>query len=242
MRKNRALGVDLQDLDVVVVDDSKPMQAIIRTILLAARIGRVRVFDNAEDAYRSMLVEAPNLLITDWRMPGTDGLQLVRTLRDPRSGPLVSLPAIMVTAHATRRLVETAIARGIHYVLAKPLSPANVMKRIEAVTHDERGYVLDPNEGIWVLEDKDNILAGQRQRWNDMRARLARIAAENAAANAPSGPAEKSPVRPADEPSEATATPSRPIPAKPAREAAHGPIHSRGMGVPIREPGAASVR
>jgi two-component system chemotaxis response regulator CheY len=79
-------------------------------MLNAARVHRVRTFDNAGDAYRAMLVEPPHLLITDWNLPDTDGLQLVRSLRDPRSGPLVGVPAILITGHATRRLVEKAIA------------------------------------------------------------------------------------------------------------------------------------
>ncbi len=168
-RINRAHGVALEDLDVVVVDDSKPMQTIVRSMLNAARAHRVRTFDHPGDAYRAMLVEPPHLLITDWNLPDFDGLQLVRSLRDPRSGPLVGVPAILITGHATRRLVEKAIASGIHFVLAKPLSPSNVIKRITATIHDERRFVLDPQRGHYVLDGADVLLAGQRQRWRELQ-------------------------------------------------------------------------
>lgn len=178
IRISRAHGVALEDLDVVVVDDSKPMQTIVRSMLNAARVHRVRTFDNAGDAYRAMLVEPPHLLVTDWNLPDTDGLQLVRSLRDPRSGPLVGVPAIMITGHATRGLVEKAIASGVHFVLAKPLSPSNVLKRIGAVIHDERRFVLDRNRGYHVLEGAEELLAGQRQRWRDLQEGTFRPAAE----------------------------------------------------------------
>lgn len=168
-RINRARGVALEDLDVVVVDDSKPMQTIVRSMLNAARVHRVRTFDNAGDAYRAMLVEPPHLLITDWNLPDTDGLSLVRSLRDPRSGPLVGVPVILITGHATRDLVEKAIASGIHFVLAKPLSPSNVLKRIAAALADERRFVLDRARGHYVLQGADELLAGQRQRWRDLQ-------------------------------------------------------------------------
>lgn len=168
IRINRARGTALEDLDVVVVDDSKPMQTIVRSMLNAARIHRVRTFDNAGDAYRSMLVEPPHLLVTDWNLPDIDGLSLVRSLRDPRSGPLVSVPVILITGHATRRLVENAIASGIHFVLAKPLSPSNVMKRITAAIGDPRRFVLDAESGRYILEGASELLAGQRQRWREI--------------------------------------------------------------------------
>ncbi|MDK9694828.1 MAG: response regulator [Siculibacillus sp.] len=169
IRINRAQGVALEDLDVVVVDDSKPMQTIVRSMLNAARVHRVRTFDNAGDAYRAMLVEPPHILITDWNLPDSDGLSLVRSLRDPRSGPLVAVPAILITGHATRRLVEKAIASGVHFVLAKPLSPSNVLKRIDAVILDNRRFVLEPTRGHYVLQGADELLAGQRQRWRELQ-------------------------------------------------------------------------
>lgn len=170
MRQNRAEGREIRDLDIVVVDDSKPLQGIVRSILSAARVARIRVFDKAEDAHRSMLVEPPHVVLTDFDMPEVDGLTLVRTMRDPRSGPLTAIPVILAADLPTRLLVERAIGLGIHYVLAKPLSPANVMKRIEAVTRDERRFVLDEENGHWVLEDRDALLVGQRERWRDLQA------------------------------------------------------------------------
>jgi two-component system chemotaxis response regulator CheY len=184
-RINRAHGIDLEDLDVVVVDDSKPMQTIVRSMLNAARVHRVRTFDNAGEAYRAMLVEPPHLLITDWNLPDADGLSLVHSMRDPRSGALVAVPAILITGHATRRLVERAIASGIHFVLAKPLSPANVLKRIDATIADARRFVFDRTRGHYVLDGADELLAGQRQRWHDLQEGVRRSSVTRLVATAP---------------------------------------------------------
>lgn len=202
IRINRAQGIALEDLDVVVVDDSKPMQTIVRSMLNAARVHRVRTFDNAGEAYRAMLVEPPHLLITDWNLPDSDGLSLVRSMRDPRSGPLVAVPAILITGHATRRLVEKAIASGIHFVLAKPLSPSNVLKRINAVILDTRSFVFDAHRGHHVLQGADELLAGQRQRWRELQegALIARQRALEKAKPAPvAEAAEAKPAAPAAE-------------------------------------------
>ena len=165
MRHHRAFGLEIESLDVVVVDDSKPMQTILRSMLNAARVGRVRVFDNAEEAFQSMLVETPNLLITDWHMTPTDGLALIRAMRSIRMGPMALVPAILVTGHPTRRLVEAAVRTSVHFVIAKPIAPSTLLRRIEAVTVDKRCFVADEPSGTFKLEGTDEVLAAQRERW-----------------------------------------------------------------------------
>ncbi len=194
MRQNRAEGRDLRDLDVVFVDDVRQDQAIMRSILTGARVGRVRGFTSAREAHHAMLVEPPHVVITDLEMPQADGLTLVRSMRDPRSGPLITVPVILVADTPTRSVLERAIALGVHHLIAKPLSPAAVIQRLEAVLHDRRGFVYDEACGHFVLEDHDRLLAGQRQRWQDLLAGvkafpprrdvLRRAAAEKAKAEA----------------------------------------------------------
>ncbi len=165
MRYHRACGAAIEALDVVVVDDAKPMQSIIRSVLLAARCARVRCFDSAEVALQSMLVDPPTLVIVDWFMKPTDGLTLVRTMRQVRMGPLALVPAIMITAHPTRRLLEAAVGIGIHYVIAKPLAPVTLLQRLKALIEDKRRFVVDKHAQFYCLEGQDEVLLAQRERW-----------------------------------------------------------------------------
>lgn len=217
MRQNRAEGVDLRDLDVVFVDDSKPEQGIVRSILSMARVARIRTFDRAEDAHRSMLVEPPHVVITDRHMPAIDGLTLVRTMRDPRSGPLVSVPVILVCDAPTRTLIEQAVGLGIHHVLAKPLSPALVIGRLEAITRDTRRFVHDETLGHWVLEDRERLIAAQKRHWRDLYAGTRALAVRT---DAPEARRTAAAETPALERSAAAAAPAR--------------CRSFGMGAPLR--------
>lgn len=170
MRHNRAEGQDLQDLDVVFVEDNRQDQAILRSILATARIGRTRAFSNAQEAHRAMLTDPPHVVLADVGTPGAgaDGLTLIRSMRDPRSGPLSSVPAILISSSPTRTMIERAIGLGVHHVVAKPLSPSSVIRRLQAVAADPRGFIFDETLGHFVLEDRDRLIAGQRQRWDDL--------------------------------------------------------------------------
>ncbi|MBB4302646.1 two-component system chemotaxis response regulator CheY [Rhodobium orientis] len=127
-----------EDLDVIIVEDSKPMQTVLRSILMPLRFARTRVFDSADVALQAMLNEPPSLLITDWRMRPTSGFQLLRAIRHEQMAPLCYVPVIFVTAHATRPLVEKAMRAGAHHLLAKPVSPARMHECIAWVIRDSR--------------------------------------------------------------------------------------------------------
>lgn len=143
MVHHTAYKLDHEQLDVVIVEDSKSMQTVLRTILMPLRLFRTRVYDSADEALHAMLTEPPNLVITDWRMRPTSGYQLLKAMRQRQLEPLCFVPVIFVTAHATRPLIEKAIKAGAHHVLAKPLSPARLHECIHWITRDGREFVAD---------------------------------------------------------------------------------------------------
>ena len=143
MKHHAAFGLAMDDIDVVVVEDSKPMQTILRSTLLSFKVARVRTFDSVDDALEASLAEPPNLIITDWRMAPTTGYQLLRLVRHKHMEPLCFVPILFITAHGTRPLVDKALRAGAHHVLVKPLSPSTLYKRIEWVLNDDRPMVLE---------------------------------------------------------------------------------------------------
>lgn len=143
MKHHAAFGLAMEDLDVVVVEDSKPMQTILRSILLSFRVARVRTFDSVDDALESSLAEPPNVIITDWRMEPTSGYQLLRLVRHRHMEPLCYVPILFITAHGTRPLVDKALRAGAHHVLVKPLSPSTLHKRLRWLLSDERPMILE---------------------------------------------------------------------------------------------------
>ncbi|MEJ1161357.1 response regulator [Prosthecomicrobium sp. N25] len=169
MRHHRAYGVPLESLDVAVVDDHRPMQSILRSILLGAHVARVRAFDSAREALIAMAVDPPDLVIADWRMAPTSGLTLVKAMRRPSSGALATVPVVMITASPTRALIERAVRLGIHSVLVKPLSPATLMTRIAAILADGRRFEVDADSGFYRLEDAGSVLRAQHGRWAEIR-------------------------------------------------------------------------
>jgi DNA-binding NtrC family response regulator len=74
------------------------------------------VFDNASDVLRQVHSGNPDVIITDIRMPGTDGLELLRYLNDRTP----SLPVIVMTAHPDLKDALSAYRPVAFEYLAKP--------------------------------------------------------------------------------------------------------------------------
>jgi len=151
-------------LDIVVVEDSKPMQTIVRSILAALNVGRVRMFDMADEALQAMLSEPPNMIITDYRMSPMNGYQLLRSIRNRKMAPLCYVPVIMITAHSTRSVVEKAYRGGAHTVLVKPISPKVLQTRLEWVIRDDRPFEIDET-GHCVVDGVSSLLDNHKERY-----------------------------------------------------------------------------
>ncbi|WP_345702074.1 SpoIIE family protein phosphatase [Kitasatospora terrestris] len=114
---------------VLVVDDNADMRGYLARILRGAGHRVTSVGDGARalSAVRSC---APDLVISDVMMPGTDGLQLVAALRaDPRTA---ALPVLLLSARAGRDDAIDGFESGADDYLVKPFAAADLLARVRA--------------------------------------------------------------------------------------------------------------
>ncbi len=108
-------------LRALVVDDNPVAREVFGSMLESLRFD-VRLAPSAEAALTLIERSAPafDLLVIDWRLPGMNGLETVRTLRRQQRCPA----CVMVTAHGDERLEQDAERAGIEVFLNKPVSPS----------------------------------------------------------------------------------------------------------------------
>ena len=150
-------------LDVAVIDDSKTMQGIIRSMLNAMKVRRVRLFDSTEAALHSMLHEPPNLIICEWKAGLVSGHQLLRMVRARFMEPLCYVPVIILTATPTRAIIDKAMGAGANLIVVKPISPAVMQERIGWLQRDQRQLVLGPR-GAFEIEGVRETMLAQKER------------------------------------------------------------------------------
>jgi DNA-binding NtrC family response regulator len=103
---------------VLVVDDEQNMQAVMRMILEEAGYSVIAA-GNAEAALAHLQSEELDVIVSDLKMPGIGGEELINRCRAARP----DVPVIIVTAHGTIRSAVASIRDGAADYLAKPFEP-----------------------------------------------------------------------------------------------------------------------
>ena len=101
-----------------VVEDDQPMRDSLVELLEEAGY-KTRAYATAEELLARGASAEPGCVVSDMRMPGIDGLTLLRRLRSDGSG----LPLILVTGHGDVPLAVTAMKAGAVDFLEKPFEP-----------------------------------------------------------------------------------------------------------------------
>ena len=113
---------NLEELNVLIVEDNKHMQLLLKEILRSFRIRNIRTADDGADGLKELKTFAADLVIADWNMEVLDGLDFIRMVRTGSDSNNPYVPIIMLTGHTeTNRIIEAREA-GMSEYLAKPVS------------------------------------------------------------------------------------------------------------------------
>jgi two-component system, chemotaxis family, chemotaxis protein CheY len=119
--------------NVLIVDDSIPMRAVIKKIIKASgfNVGQLYEAANGMEALKVLNEEWLDLVLTDYNMPEMNGLELVEEMK--RDETLKSMPIIMVTTEGSRERVEEFIAKGVMDYIKKPFTPEQIKQKLKQI-------------------------------------------------------------------------------------------------------------
>lgn len=115
---------------VLVVDDEHAIIDMVCTSLEMAGFHCLRA-DNAQQAHALIIDEKPDIVLLDWMMPGTSGIELARRLR--RHELTARVPLIMLTAKSEEDNRVQGLDAGADDYITKPFSTRELLARIKAV-------------------------------------------------------------------------------------------------------------
>ncbi len=135
---------------VLVIDDDLDLLRLL-SMRLHSWGFRVSTAASAEEGLARIAVEAPQLVLSDIRLPAKDGLALFNEIRSTRP----TLPVILLTAHGTIPDAVQAMSRGVFGYLTKPFESKILLEKIEQALQlsplgagQETGNGEDWREGI----------------------------------------------------------------------------------------------
>jgi two-component system phosphate regulon response regulator PhoB len=115
---------------ILVVEDEAPIRQMIAFNLTRAGF-EVAEAEDCSSARRRIADSRPDLVLVDWMLPDSSGLELTRTLR--RDETSREVPIIMLTARAEERDKVLGLDGGADDYITKPFSPRELLSRINAL-------------------------------------------------------------------------------------------------------------
>jgi two-component system, OmpR family, phosphate regulon response regulator PhoB len=128
---------------ILIVEDERPIREMIAFGLKRAGF-EVREAEDSRAARSALADRHPDLLLVDWMLPDTSGLELTRALKRDRETR--DLPIIMLTARAAEADKVAGLDGGADDYLTKPFSPRELLARVNALLRRAAGQ--DEGEAV----------------------------------------------------------------------------------------------
>jgi len=120
-----------KNMKILIVDDFSTMRRIIKNLLRDLGFNNTAEADDGNTALPILQSGDFDFVITDWNMPGMQGIDLLRAIRaDER---LASLPVLMVTAEAKRENLIQAAEAGVNGYIVKPFTATTLKEKIDKI-------------------------------------------------------------------------------------------------------------
>lgn len=130
-----------KNLKILVVDDFPDMRRVIRNMLLQLGFSNITEADDGMTALPMLKGGTYDLLITDWNMPGMQGIDLLRYVRADEN--LKLLPVLMVTSEQKEEQIDEAKSAGVNGYILKPFSVKTLEENLKSIFNN-----LDTQAGL----------------------------------------------------------------------------------------------
>ncbi|GAA4874560.1 chemotaxis response regulator CheY [Ferrimonas pelagia] len=120
-----------KNMKILIVDDFSTMRRIIKNLLRDLGFNNTQEADDGSTALPMLQNGDFDFVVTDWNMPGMQGIDLLRAIRADDN--LKHLPVLMVTAEAKREQIITAAQAGVNGYIVKPFTAATLKEKLDKV-------------------------------------------------------------------------------------------------------------
>lgn len=118
-------------MKILIVDDFSTMRRIVKNLLRDLGFTNTSEADDGLTALPMLQTGKYDFLVTDWNMPGMQGIDLLKAVRADAN--LASLPVLMVTAESKKDQIVEAAQAGVNGYVVKPFTAATLKEKIDKI-------------------------------------------------------------------------------------------------------------
>ena len=119
------------NMKILVVDDFSTMRRIVKNLLRDLGFNNTVEADDGLTALPILKKGGIDFVVTDWNMPGMQGIDLLKNIR--ADDELKHLPVLMITAEAKREQIVEAAQAGVNGYIVKPFTAATLKEKLDKI-------------------------------------------------------------------------------------------------------------
>ena len=118
-------------MKILIVDDFSTMRRIIKNLLRDLGFNNTAEADDGKTALPMLKTGEFHFLVTDWNMPGMQGIDLLKAVRSEEN--IKTMPVLIVTAEQKREQIIAAAEAGVNGYIVKPFTAATLKEKIDKI-------------------------------------------------------------------------------------------------------------
>lgn len=154
--------MEVVDMKILVVDDSKMIRHILATILRELGYATILEAENVTEAKKILGREKIDLILSDWNMPGESGLDLLKNVR--QTPAMATIPFIIITTEQDKAHIFDAVKEGVQAYLIKPVKKESLLEKLKGLvkTHAIQPPCVQPPQKAAVISTHHDSHAQSR--------------------------------------------------------------------------------
>ena len=118
-------------MKILIVDDFSTMRRIVKNLLRDLGFNNTQEADDGLTALPMLKNGDFEFVVTDWNMPGMQGIDLLKNIR--ADDELKHLPVLMITAEAKKEQIVEAAQAGVNGYIVKPFTAATLKEKLDKI-------------------------------------------------------------------------------------------------------------
>jgi len=118
-------------MKVLVVDDFSTMRRIVKNLLRDLGFTNIQEADDGNTALPMLQSGDFDFVVTDWNMPGMQGIDLLKAIR--ADAKLAHIPVLLITAEAKKEQIVMAAQAGFNGYIVKPFTAATLKTKLDKI-------------------------------------------------------------------------------------------------------------
>jgi len=120
-----------KNMKILIVDDFSTMRRIVKNLLRDLGFNNTQEADDGLTALPMLKKGEFDFVVTDWNMPGMQGIDLLKHIRADEE--LKHLPVLMITAEAKREQIIEAAQAGVNGYIVEPFTAAKLKEKLDKI-------------------------------------------------------------------------------------------------------------